>query len=123
MLSFRLHPISHMCTVRSRTGEELCARSHNIKPRLLDSSLDKETELRFEELLVFVTGSDEVPVLGFPEKLSIHFYQPERKGLLRLPYTSTCMMGLFLPRGVRSCAELHMMLLRAVRDSTGFGKA
>ncbi|MCI4381193.1 hypothetical protein PGIGA_G00248760 [Pangasianodon gigas] len=83
---------------------------------------DKETELRFEELLVFITATDEVPVLGFPDKLSIHFYQPEGRGF-RLPYTSTCLMGLFLPRGVRSHAELNKMLLRAVRDSTGFGKS
>ncbi|KAI5094762.1 G2/M phase-specific E3 ubiquitin-protein ligase-like, partial [Silurus meridionalis] len=79
---------------------------------------DKETKLRFEELLVFITAADEIPVLGFPEKLSIHFYQQETRGL-RLPYTSTCMMGLFLPRGVRSHAELNKMLLRAVRDSSG----
>ncbi|XP_017323374.1 G2/M phase-specific E3 ubiquitin-protein ligase isoform X2 [Ictalurus punctatus] len=83
---------------------------------------DKETELHFEELLVFITATDEVPVLGFPEKLSIHFYQPEKRGF-RLPYTSTCMMGLFLPRGVKSHAELNTMLLRAVRDSNGFGKS
>lgn len=92
------------------------------KPCLHDFSIDKETELRFEELLVFITATDEVPVLGFPEKLSIHFYQPEKRGF-RLPYTSTCMMGLFLPRGVKSHAELNTMLLRAVRDSNGFGKS
>ncbi|KAK3540209.1 hypothetical protein QTP70_028402 [Hemibagrus guttatus] len=83
---------------------------------------EQETELCFEELLVFITASDEVPVLGFPEKLSIHFYQPERRGC-RLPYASTCMMGLFLPRGIRSHAKLNQMLLRAVRDSNGFGKS
>ncbi|KAK2840752.1 hypothetical protein Q7C36_012331 [Tachysurus vachellii] len=83
---------------------------------------EQETELGFEELLVFITASDEVPVLGFNEKLSIHFYQPERRGY-RLPYTSTCMMGLFLPRGIRSHVELNQMLLRAVRDSSGFGKS
>ncbi|KAI4887915.1 hypothetical protein NFI96_014530 [Prochilodus magdalenae] len=82
---------------------------------------DKETELRFEELLTFITASDEVPALGFPQKPSINFYQPEERGC-RLPYASTCMMGLFLPRGVRSQAKLNKLLLRSVRDSAGFGK-
>lgn len=84
-------------------------------------STDKKTELRFEELLVFITATDEVPALGFPQKPSINFYQPEGRGC-RLPYASTCMMGLFLPRGVGSGAELNAILLRAVRDSAGFGK-
>ncbi|KAL7884210.1 hypothetical protein AOLI_G00069800 [Acnodon oligacanthus] len=83
---------------------------------------DKKTELRFEELLTFITATDEIPALGFPQKPSISFYQPEGRGC-RLPYASTCMTGLFLPRGVKGQAALNTMLLRAVRDSAGFGKA
>ncbi|XP_076845164.1 uncharacterized protein LOC143490355 [Brachyhypopomus gauderio] len=82
---------------------------------------DKETELCFQELLVFITAADDVPALGFPQKPTINFYQPERLGR-RLPYASTCMMGLFLPRAVKGQAELNAMLLQAVRDSAGFGK-
>uniref|UniRef100_A0A3B1KH66 G2/M phase-specific E3 ubiquitin-protein ligase-like n=1 Tax=Astyanax mexicanus TaxID=7994 RepID=A0A3B1KH66_ASTMX len=82
---------------------------------------DKKTELHFEDLLVFITATDEVPALGFSPKPSINFYQPEGRGC-RLPYASTCMMGLFLPRGVKCQAELNTILLRAVRDSAGFGK-
>ncbi|KAA0713717.1 Apoptosis-resistant E3 ubiquitin protein ligase 1 [Triplophysa tibetana] len=82
---------------------------------------DKKTELRFEELFAFITGADQVPPLGLPQKPSIHFYQPEKHGC-RLPYANTCMMGLFLPRGVKSEAELHRMLLRAIRDSADFGR-
>ncbi|XP_066500774.1 G2/M phase-specific E3 ubiquitin-protein ligase-like isoform X2 [Hoplias malabaricus] len=90
--------------------------------QLLKMIEDKQTDLHFEELLIFITGTDEVPALGFPEKPSINFYEPE-KHVCRLPYASTCMMGLFLPRGVRGLALLNEMLLRAVRDSVGFGKA
>lgn len=112
-----------MCALFTANLVSNCVnRIQNNKPCFLDISIDKETELRFEDLLVFITATDEVPVLGFPKKLSIHFYEPERKGV-RLPYTSTCMMGLFLPRGVRSHAELNKILLRAVRDSNGFGKS
>ena len=63
------------------------------------SFADKVTELRFEELLIFITGADEVPALGFPVKPCIDFYDQEA-GQRRLPYASTCMMCLYLPRGV-----------------------
>ncbi|KAL0186550.1 hypothetical protein M9458_018220, partial [Cirrhinus mrigala] len=52
-----------------------------------------QDELHFEEILAFVTGADEKP--------SIDFYQPEQRGS-RLPYSNTCMMGLFLPRVVKN---------------------
>ncbi|KAM4537018.1 G2/M phase-specific E3 ubiquitin-protein ligase-like [Odontesthes bonariensis] len=58
-----------------------------------------KTEVTFEDLLVFVTGSDHVPSLGFPEEPSIEFYDQER-GVRRLPYASTCSLTLYLPRGI-----------------------
>ncbi|XP_067445137.1 uncharacterized protein [Thunnus thynnus] len=82
---------------------------------------DKVTELRFEDLLIFITGADEVPALGFPRKPSIDFYKQEA-GQRRLPYASTCMMCLYLPRGVTQEDELHGMLFQATRESLGFGK-
>ncbi|XP_042267619.1 uncharacterized protein LOC121897287 isoform X2 [Thunnus maccoyii] len=82
---------------------------------------DKVTELRFEDLLIFITGADEVPALGFPRKPSIDFYEQEA-GQRRLPYASTCMMCLYLPRGVTQEDELHGMLFQATRESLGFGK-
>ncbi|KAG8004748.1 hypothetical protein GBF38_016624, partial [Nibea albiflora] len=82
---------------------------------------DKVTELRFEDLLIFVTGADEVPALGFPRKPRIDFYEQEA-GQRRLPYTSTCAMCLYLPRGITEEDKLHEMLFQATRDSLGFGK-
>ncbi|XP_042268208.1 uncharacterized protein LOC121897638 isoform X2 [Thunnus maccoyii] len=82
---------------------------------------DKVTELRFEDLLIFITGADEVPALGFPRKPSIDFYEQEA-GQRRLPYASTCVMCLYLPRGVTQEDELHGMLFQATRESLGFGK-
>ncbi|KAJ8364736.1 hypothetical protein SKAU_G00135670 [Synaphobranchus kaupii] len=83
---------------------------------------DKESDLNFEELLIFTTGADEVPALGFPIKPCIDFYQQEA-GNRRLPYASTCMMCLYLPRGVSEEEELHKLLSQAIRESFGFGKA
>lgn len=80
-----------------------------------------QNELHFEEILAFTTGADEVPPLGFSQKPSINFYQPEEHGC-RLPYANTCMMGLFLPRVVKDEVELYKMLLRAIRDSSEFGR-
>ncbi|KAK0147047.1 G2/M phase-specific E3 ubiquitin-protein ligase [Merluccius polli] len=82
---------------------------------------DKVTELQFEEILIFVTGGDEVPALGFPSKPSIDFYEQEA-GQRRLPFASTCIMCLYLPRGVTEEGILHDMLFQAIRGSLGFGK-
>ncbi|XP_034072357.1 uncharacterized protein LOC117546280 isoform X3 [Gymnodraco acuticeps] len=82
---------------------------------------DKLTELTFEDLLIFITGADEVPTLGFPNKPSIDFYTQEA-GVRRLPYASTCAMTLFLPRGITEEQELHNILNQSVKDSLGFLK-
>lgn len=47
--------------------------------------VDKMVEIRFEDLLVFITGADEVPVLGFRDNISIDFYD-QAEGMQRLPY-------------------------------------
>ncbi|KAJ8363065.1 hypothetical protein SKAU_G00118960 [Synaphobranchus kaupii] len=78
--------------------------------------VDKESDLNFEELLIFITGADEVPALGFPIKPCIDFYQQEADNR-HLPYASTCMMCLYLPRGVSEEKELHKLLSQAIRES------
>ncbi|KAK5854499.1 hypothetical protein PBY51_004687 [Eleginops maclovinus] len=82
---------------------------------------DKLTQLKFEDLLIFITGADEVPTLGFPSKPCINFYTQEA-GQRRLPYTSTCAMTLFLPRGITEEQKLHNLLNQSVKDSWGFLK-
>ncbi|KAM4534249.1 uncharacterized protein PAE49_022536 [Odontesthes bonariensis] len=80
-----------------------------------------ETEVHFEDLLVFATGADYVPSLGFPTEPSIEFYDQE-PGVRRLPYASTCSLTIYLPRGVARDEELVEMLLLALKGSLGFGK-
>ena len=77
--------------------------------------------MTFEDLLIFITGEDEVPTLGFPNKPSIDFYTQEA-GVRRLPYASTCAMTLFLPRGITEEQELHSIQNQSVKDSLGFLK-
>ncbi|XP_056585576.1 G2/M phase-specific E3 ubiquitin-protein ligase-like isoform X3 [Triplophysa dalaica] len=116
--SFRALFKIHWSKAMKREPEEKTIHYWELVLKMIE---DKKTDLRFEELFAFITGADQVPPLGLPQKPSIHFYQPEKRGC-RLPYANTCMMGLFLPRGVKSEAELHRMLLRAIRDSADFGR-
>jgi hypothetical protein len=51
----------------------------------------KELPVHLEHLLQFMTGADSIPPLGFPELLSIIFYDQEN-GTTRYPYSSTCAM-------------------------------
>ncbi|XP_043101942.1 uncharacterized protein LOC122349884 [Puntigrus tetrazona] len=106
-----------------RKAEEKTIRYWELVLKMIE---DKKTEapqnkLQFEEVLAFITGADEVPPLGFSQKPSINFYQPEQRGC-RLPYANTCIMGLFLPRVVTDEEELYRMLLRSIRDSAVFGR-
>lgn len=39
---------------------------------------------------------------------------------VRLPYTSTCSLELFLPRGAAGAADLLMLLSRAMHEALGF---
>lgn len=41
------------------------------------SLADKVTELSFKDLLIFITGANEVTSLGFPRKPYIDFYEHE----------------------------------------------
>ncbi|XP_024116641.1 uncharacterized protein LOC112138307 isoform X2 [Oryzias melastigma] len=89
--------------------------------QVLNMIEDKSSDLSYEDLLIFITGADEVPTLGFTSKPSVDFYTQE-DGQRRLPYSSTCAMVLFLPRGVTEEGELHDMLCQCVRECIGFGK-
>ncbi|XP_073675865.1 uncharacterized protein [Garra rufa] len=106
-----------------REAEEETMHYWELVLKMIEDKKPKapQNELHFEEILAFVTGADEVPPLGFSQKPSIDFYQPEKRGC-RLPYANTCIMGLFLPRVVKDEVELYRMLLRAIKDSAVFGR-
>ncbi|XP_051759279.1 G2/M phase-specific E3 ubiquitin-protein ligase-like isoform X3 [Ctenopharyngodon idella] len=108
---------------KKRAAEEETLHYWELVLKMIEDKKPKapQNELHFEEILAFTTGADEVPPLGFSQKPSINFYQPEEHGC-RLPYANTCMMGLFLPRVVKDEVELYKMLLRAIRDSSEFGR-
>ena len=86
--------------------------------------------MTLSDILIFWTGSSCEPPLGFPmpaivddrqqppcRPLGIDFYEDEG----RLPYSSTCAMRLYLPKGV-SEAKFRELLIRALTECAGFGK-
>lgn len=81
----------------------------------------KDTDVSYEDLMVFMTGADTIPTLGFPSKPTIDFFDQEA-GVRRLPYSSTCSLHLFLPRGVSSEEEMTDLISTAVKCGMGFGK-
>ena len=81
---------------------------------------DEEGLLR--QLLIFISGADNIPVLGFHKMLEIDFfnYQP---GVRRFPTASTCSLCLVLPRGVPSYEEFESLINQALREgSHDFGQ-
>jgi hypothetical protein len=79
----------------------------------------KELPVHLEHLLQFITGADSIPPLGFPDLLSIIFYDQEN-GTTRYPYSSTCAMTLALPRGHEDPTSFEELFSRSLFDSCGF---
>lgn len=84
-------------------------------------SIENELDVTFEDILVFVTGADAVPPLGFQRKCEIQFYEQET-GVKRIPYSSTCALILYLPRGVTEEEVFKDLMQLAMKESFGFGK-
>ncbi|KAG5267078.1 hypothetical protein AALO_G00239610 [Alosa alosa] len=62
--------------------------------------LKGEIDISLEEILIFVTGADCPPPLGFLHHCTIDFFDQE-PGARRLPYASTCSLTLTPLEGLR----------------------
>lgn len=82
---------------------------------------DLESPVTFADLLVFVTGADCIPPLGFPVQCTVSFYSQE-EGSRRLPSSSTCALTLYLPRGVTEENDFRALMSDSLTGSYGFGK-
>ena len=78
-------------------------------------------KLCLEDILVFITGADAVPPLGFDHKISIAFYDQE-EAMKRFPWSSTCSLSLYLPRGIFEPEEFNSLMSQALLNCQGFGK-
>lgn len=71
------------------------------------------------DILSFITGADRIPTLGFTRLISICFYESDGG---RRPWSSTCSLQLYLPRGIEDQAVFSALMLSSLNDSCGFGK-
>ncbi|XP_028409263.1 G2/M phase-specific E3 ubiquitin-protein ligase-like [Dendronephthya gigantea] len=77
--------------------------------------------ISLEDLLVFNTGANCFPPLGFSKKIIIDFYNFEENNRRR-PFASTCGLYFFLPRGFEDPVEFSEFLREALLQCHGFGK-
>ena len=77
--------------------------------------------LQLEDLLVFLTGANAVPPLGFGHEMVLDFYDVSEKET-RLPWSSTCSLSLYLPRGVEEPDKFNSLICRSLQECHGFGK-
>ena len=80
---------------------------------LQDLEEEEVNGVTLEDLLIFTTGADTVPPLGFDGPILIEFYETEEK-VKRYPWSSTCSLTLFLPRGIEDPKEFNSLLTHAL---------
>ena len=88
---------------------------------LQDLEEEEVNGVTLEDLLIFTTGADTVPPLGFDGPICIEFYETE-ENVKRYPWSSTCSLTLFLPRGIEDPKEFNSLLTHALENGVGFGK-
>ena len=103
----------------SREREEQTMYSFELF--LQDLSEGEIPGLSLSDLLIFLTGADRIPPLGFSGPLSLEFYDND-DGEKRLPWSSTCALTLHLPRQYNQPEELKLLLSQCLQESQGFGK-
>ena len=77
--------------------------------------------LSLEDLLVFITGADCLPPLGFGKSITVEFYNFDENSRRR-PYASTCGLYFLLPRGFEDPVAFSQFLREALLGCHGFGK-
>ena len=83
----------------------------------MDGTLD-EKALTLEDILVFVTGADHVPPMGFGKKLTLSFDAENR-----FPVASTCSMTLYLPTQYADYDHFKSSMVEGLVSGFGFGQA
>lgn len=98
---------------------EFSDQGPNQKDKDLEEGLVQE--LTLEDLLVFITGADAIPPLGFDYPIVIYFYDMDANSR-RLPWSSTCSLTLNLPRGFEDAQQFNALISNALLNCYGFGK-
>ena len=83
----------------------------------IDGTTDTR-QLKLEDVLVFATGSNCPPPLGFEKKVTIEF---DSRG--QYPTTSTCGLTLSLPTRYDLYEEFKSAMIEGIVSGFGFGQA
>ena len=78
----------------------------------------EERTLTLEDILVFVTGADRIPPMGFEKKLTLSF-DPESL----YPIASTCSPTLYLPTRFVKYDDFKTGMIEGIVSGFGFGRA
>ena len=83
-------------------------------------SVDGEEETRtlaLEDILVFATGANRVPPMGFPKKVTVQF---DKSSIF--PTASTCALEMYLPIQWATYEEFKGGMIEGIVSGAGFGK-
>lgn len=72
------------------------------------------------EDLIFITGTESPPPVGFDRLITVEFYDFVGN-VRRHPWSSTCALSLHLPRGIEDPAEFNDPLRESLLECHGFG--
>ena len=72
------------------------------------------------DLVKWMTGSSQIPPLGFPKKVMVEFVHSCLQGCCCRPTTSTCDITIKLPIHIDNEKAMEDMIASAVKDSYGF---
>ena len=75
-----------------------------------------------QKLLQFITGSNEVPPLGFHKGITVKFKHGCPEGCKCRPTSSTCDLSITFPLHYDGSGNFNMMISSAVVEGVGFGK-
>ena len=78
--------------------------------------------LTLEDLLVFITGSDTVPLLGFDHVITVEFYDFSGNDRRR-QWSSTCGLTFHFPRRIEEPQEFKALMKEALLGCHGFRKS
>jgi len=68
-----------------------------------------------------MTGSSQIPPLGFPKKFTLEFVHECMQGCCCRPTTSTCDINIKIPLHISDEKIMEEMITSEVKDSYGFG--
>ncbi|CAB3988304.1 G2 M phase-specific E3 ubiquitin- ligase-like [Paramuricea clavata] len=110
--------INCILRIRSSPNSETTAVQRKLS---CDKSHKQIPEVTLKDFLKFVTGTNQIPPLGFPKNISVGFQHGCLPSCKCRPKASTCSLTLTLPIHADSSAAMQELLISALTECYGFG--